>query len=334
MHHNRSLWIWVASLALVTGCGGTPPPSSSDAADARLAAPRSEVPKASDLVKQAEQKIQAGDAEGAKSLLEQAIASDGGDARAHLDLGIANEMLGDAEAAKAAYRAAIDVQGDLAEALNNLGVLLRDGGELQEAIGLLQRAAEANAGSASVQMNLALALEDAGDGPGARKAYERALSIKPDEVMTRANLGLLLLAMGEADEAQRQLQQAMRSAKDNRAALLAIGNGLRRSGEPKLAVQAMQAAVKAGGEAPTPALLSELALAQRAADDRDGAIATLGEALALDAKYATAHYLLGNMHAGAKRFGEARKHYKAYLKLDPGGPHAERATERLGKLPK
>jgi tetratricopeptide (TPR) repeat protein len=91
----------------------------------------------------------------------------------------------------------------------------------------------------------------------------------------------------------------------------------------------MQAAVQAGGEPATPALLSELALAQRAAGKNAEAIATLEKALAIDEKLAIAHYLLGNMLASDQRFPEAAKHYQRYLKLAPDGEQAKQAKERL-----
>jgi len=286
------------------------------------------VPEASEHVKVAEQKLQAGDAASAKILLEQRLADEPRDARALLDLGIASEMLEDPEAAKSAYRKAIDLEPELAEALNNLGVLLRDQGALDEAVPLLERAARHNPGSANVQRNLALALEDKGDAAGAERSYRTALELEPEHVMTRINLGLLLVDTGKADAGATELQRAQEQAAGNRPALLAIGYGLRRAGNAQGALSAMRAAVDSGGE-PTPAVLAELALAQRAADDRDGGIATLERALALDAKYATAHYLLGNMLAGDKAFDKARKHYLKYLELAPQGEHAERTKERL-----
>jgi tetratricopeptide (TPR) repeat protein len=93
----------------------------------------------------------------------------------------------------------------------------------------------------------------------------------------------------------------------------------------------MEGAVQAGDDA-TPALLAELALAQRAAGDRDAAIATLERALATDARYATGHYLLANMLAGAQRPADAKKHYERYLALEPNGPQASQARERLKML--
>jgi hypothetical protein len=39
--------------------------------------------------------------------------------------------------------------------------------------------------------------------------------------------------------------------------------------------------------------------------------------------------VLGNMLAGAKRLPEAKKHYERYLALEPKGPQADEARERL-----
>jgi len=151
-------------------------------------------------------------------------------------------------------------------------------------------------------------------------------------VMTRVNLGLLLVDAGRGEDGAKELRTAFDQAKGDRAALLAIGNGLRRAGDAQGALAAMQGAAQAGD--PTPAVLAELALAQRAAGDRAAAIATLESALKLDARYATAHYLLGNMLAGDKEFAQAKKHYLKYLDLDPKGEHADRTRERLEALKK
>jgi Tfp pilus assembly protein PilF len=334
---NMRLPVFRAALGLFTlACGGgaTQQRPSASAADARLAEQSHPAPEASALVRQGEAKLGANDAASAKALFEQALATNQQDARAALDLGIADEALADTAGAEKAYRLALGAQPDFAEAQNNLGVLLRERGELSEAVSLLQRAAASSANSAAAHQNLALAYEDQGNLASAAAEYARALEIEPADAMTRSNYGLLLLKQQQREAAVRELSKAMQDAQGKRAALLAIGNGLRRAGAADGALRAMEAAVAAPGEPATPALLSELALAQRAADKRTDAVATLEKALALDEKYATAHYLLANMLAADQRFADAKKHYERYLKLAPTGDQADRAKERLALIQK
>jgi Tfp pilus assembly protein PilF len=323
----RHDWIAASCLSLLACGGSNPATQPGAAADARLAETQEhEAPSASAAVKEGEAKLQANDAAGAKAAFESALASNPRDARAALDLGIADEMLEDLEAAEIAYRKALEIDPSFAEAQNNLGVLLRDRGALEEAVELLERAAKANATSAAAHQNLALALEDANQVDRAGKEYARAIELAPDDAMTRANYGLLLLRQDKKQEAARELSQALGQAKE-RAALLAIGNGLRRAGDAEGAVRAMEQAVAAG--APTPALLSELALAQRAAGQDAKALASLDRALQSDPKYALAHYLKGNMLAADKKFSEAKTEFETYLKLAPTGEQAANAKARL-----
>ena len=321
--------LWLMSCA---GGSANQRPSAS-VADARLADnAEANAPEASVLVKQGETKLGQNDASGAKQLFEQALAQNAGDSRAALDLGIASELLGDAAGAENAYRRALKSKPDLTQAQNNLGVLLREKGELPEAIKLLEQASSSD--TAAAHQNLGLAYEDQGNLDAAAKHYARAVQLAPDDVMTRANYGLLLLKQKKPEQALRELEQARDAAKGNRAASLAIGNGLRRAGANAAALVAMENAVSAGGEPATPALLSELALAQRSAGKREEAVATLQKVIAMDERYATAHYLLGNMLAADKRFSEAKQHYERYLKLEPNGEQAARAKERLAVIAK
>ena len=320
--------LWLAAC----GGGAANQRPSSSAADSRLEAQAAEAgPEASPLVKQGEAKLGQNDPAGAKQLFEQALAQNPADARAALDLGIASELLNDAGGAEVAYRQALRAKPDFAQAQTNLGALLREKGELVEAINWLQRASAS--GSAGAHQNLALAYEDQGSLDKAAEHYARALEAQPDDVMTRANYGLLLLKQEKPQDAIRQLEQARDGAQGNRPALLAIGNGLRRAGANDAALVAMENAVNTG-EPATPALLSELALAQRTAGKREQAVATLRKVIAQDEKYATAHYLLGNMLAADRKFADAKKHYERYLKLEPNGEHAARAKERLGVIAK
>lgn len=319
-------------VALVHACGGAQPASQRPDPDSALGQEEEDtrhVPEASSSVREGESKLAAGDVAAARVLFEQAIADNPADARAHLDLGLALEALGDAAGAEQAYRRATQADPQLAEAHNNLGALLREQGELPAAITAFQAALAVNPRSASAHANLALTYEDGGDAVGAEREYRAALEIEPSQAMVRANLGLLLLAIQRADDGKRELRLAANHAQGNRAALVAIGNGLRRAGDAGGAVEAMRAAIAAGDGQPTAALLSELALAQLAAGSRPTAIDTLKQAIEIERGFAVAHYLLANMYAADHQNAPAATHYKKYLQLEPQGPHAAQARERL-----
>jgi Tfp pilus assembly protein PilF len=327
---HRSLFL---ILALSAACGGNapkpqsgPPPESliQDAPQQKRAAR-----PASPLVKEAEALYAKGDAQGAFDKFQTAIAADASDARAHLGLGLSAEALGKRDAAERAYRKAAELDPSLAEAHNNLGLLLRDAGDVEGGIAALTRALEADPRLASAQANLALALEDAGRAEEAERAYKKAVVLAPDDAMLRANYGLFLLGRGQAEPAMQELLAGVARAKGDRAALLALGNGLRRAQKPDVAVRALREAIAAGDGKPTPALLSELSLAQNAAGDGAGAKASLEEALRIAPKYATAHYLLGSLLAGEGDFKGAAQHYKRCIELEPQGELSRKAREKL-----
>lgn len=287
------------------------------------------LPRASTLVREGEGLLAQGDAKGAKAKFDAAIAENDKDARAYLGLGLTYEALSEFPAAEASYRKSLEADPNLAEAHNNLGLLLKDAGRDDEALLELSRAVELDPKLASAQANLAMALEDAGRVADAQAAYERAVALTPDDAMLRANHGLFLLDNGDAQGATLTLRAGLQRAKGNRAALVAIGNGLRRAVHPDEAVRALQAAIEAGDGKPTAALLSELALAQHAAGDAAAARASLEQAISLDAKYASAHYVLAGILASQGDLKRAAEHYKRCIDLDPKGPLAARAKEKL-----
>src|SRR5690606_6873460 len=95
------------------------------------------------------------------------------------------------------------------------------------------------------------------------------------------------------------------------------------------AVTAMQGAIDAREGGPTPALWSELALAQLATGDRGSAERSLRQAIELDGSYATARYLLANVLAAQERWDDAGDEFEEYLRLEPHGAQAPQARERL-----
>ncbi|MFW5925134.1 MAG: tetratricopeptide repeat protein [Myxococcota bacterium] len=316
------------------GCGGSDPSPAKPTLPVRETVEVTEregppPPPASAEVRRGEKLIAEGDPVAAQRVLEDALQAHSDDPRAHFDLGMAFEMQGKVPKAEHHYRQAVALSPDFGEALNNLGLLLLETERPDESIEVLRRAVDARADLADAWTNLALALEATGQRPEAVKAWRRAAELAPDDPSVRANHGLAELAIGQREEAKATLRAGLRVAEGNAAALQAIGNGLRRVGDFDRAVTAMRAAIEAKEAGATPALLAELALAEHAAGDRAGAEASLAEALELDPEYATAHYVLGSLLAGRGAYREAIEHLRTVLELEPEGPHAAAAEERL-----
>jgi Tfp pilus assembly protein PilF len=335
--HMRASFSGVLLGLTLTACGGGQPPPSSRAMftddvtfEDEREAPAARHP-ATEVVERGESALAAGQVAEAKALFEEAVEADANDARAQLDLGLVLELENDYDAAEAHYRAAVALDPEFPEALNNLGLLLRDQQRYDEAVPLLRRAVLARPGYPAALLNLAMALEETEETAEAIDVYRRAVRAAPDDPMPRVNLGLLLLAEGQTDPARIELRRALPHAGGSVAMLEAIGNGLRRAGDPTIARQALESAVTSA-ESPSPALRSELALAQNAAGDRDAAIATLRAVLTDAPDYATAHYVLGALLVEAGGRDEGVQHLRRVSALEPQGPHAERARAQLRAL--
>ncbi|HEX5659603.1 MAG TPA: tetratricopeptide repeat protein [Polyangiales bacterium] len=318
-------------MLFLAACGGAKQKPADTSADELLAPAPKAKPKSSSLVREAEQLLAKGDAQGAHDKFAQAVMADANDVRAQLGLGLSAEALGKPDEAEKAYRAAISADTSFAEAHNNLALLLRDRGDDAGAIEELKEAVRLDPSLASAQANLALAYEDAGRTDEAEAAYAKAVQLAPKDALLRANRALFLIGRGNAEGALADLRAGLAAAQGDRAALVALGNGFRRAGKPDEAVRALNQAI--GGGEPTPALLAELALAQVAAKQEDDAKITLEKALGLDPKYATAYYVLGSIEADRDPKA-ARKHYEKCIALEPNGPLAAKAKAKLAQLKK
>jgi Tfp pilus assembly protein PilF len=71
------------------------------------------------------------------------------------------------------------------------------------------------------------------------------------------------------------------------------------------------------------------ALCKLGAKDESGATADLQSAVTKDINYAPAHFYLGNAMARQQKWDDAIKEYEAYLKIEPTGPLAKQANDRM-----
>jgi Flp pilus assembly protein TadD len=138
-----------------------------------------------------------GEAERARSVLENAVALDPRDARAFGALGIACLALGDSSGAVSNAKAAVDL----------------------------------NPKSAALWSNLGAAWMMSEQPEQARQAYERAVELSPNSARAHSDLGTTLIAMGQAGAALTELEEAHRLAPDRATVMNNLGYALQSLGE-------------------------------------------------------------------------------------------------------
>ena len=313
--------------ALVAGCGS----AQSTPAKRTPAETLSRPPASSDVLR-AERLLAEGNVPEAKRVLERALADDPNDPRAWLDLGLAQEATGNRASAEKSYRRATEIDPNFAEAFNNLGALLREGGQLAEATTMLERAVALDPSLSAARFNLALSYEEQGKLADAEREYLATIDRLPDDPIPRINLAMMLLDTERPEDAAVQLRAARPMVRGDVLLSIAVGEGLRRAGLPGEAVPVLRAALRQAPEPPPTELLAELALAQYASGDLDGAEATMRRAVGQDELDPALQYAYGSILAKRGQLGKARAHLRRAVKLDPDGPYAERASERLEAL--
>lgn len=143
---------------------------------------------------------QTGHPQEAMRLLQQSIAIEPDDPRAHNHLGQVWIALKEREAALLCFEQAVQLDPRHADSLINLAnaIHVRDP---ERAIELYRRALDLAPNSADAAYNLANVLNKERDADAALALYERALEIDPRHVPAHRNLGLLLEQRGRFEEA-------------------------------------------------------------------------------------------------------------------------------------
>jgi len=176
-------------------------------------------------------------------------------------------------------------------------LVLRFDGPVPEAVaGSLSAPARAEMRTACDWFDEAQAREDEERFDEAMAAYRKTLALQPRFPEAHFNLGNVLRAVGRPEAAEEQLIMAVNQ-------------------EPAMA-----------------SAWYNLADVQEELGRLDDAIASLNAALLAHPAFADGHYNLALCYEDAGRTDDARRHWHAYLKLDPGSPWASRARAHLARL--
>ena len=163
---------------------------------------------ARDDVNAASLRLEARDAEGARTLYERALAVNPDNAQASLGMGIVLERLGRGDEAAAFYTRSIAADPDPA-AYNNLGVWYQRRGKLDEAEDAYRHAIALKPNFAQAHDNLGIIHALGGDTDQAIAAFETALRFDPKSCEAETNLGHALQRAGRREEARGHWEHAL-----------------------------------------------------------------------------------------------------------------------------
>jgi tetratricopeptide (TPR) repeat protein len=200
-------------------------------------------PEARELLQRGTQLGQAGDLEGAHSLLRRAIELNPDLADAYFNLAMVRRKQGNLEAAIAAMRRVTQLHPDDFEAQMHLGAWLFERGRYPEASEAYERAATLQMGSREAWLKLAQSYETAGKAKAAVGAYRQAIMLQAgnDPALYEAWLRVAMEAKdGVAAVAAARKFQALRPGHEG---FRALGDALLLNGEAEAAVQEYQKAV-------------------------------------------------------------------------------------------
>ncbi|HEV7998229.1 MAG TPA: tetratricopeptide repeat protein, partial [Planctomycetaceae bacterium] len=167
---------------------------------------------------------QRGDHESAVQRIRQAIATGGGRAAYHNNLGNAYRSLGRLTEAIASLRRAVELDSASAEFRYNLGNTLKEAQEFDEAIAAFRNSLELNPENRDSWTGLGDALRETREFGEARRCHARAISLSPHFADAHYNLGLTYRDEGDLAEAASCLLRAASLRPEMSEAHVALGN--------------------------------------------------------------------------------------------------------------
>lgn len=184
----------------------------------------------------------------------------------------------------------------------------------------------AKADPATQAYNEGAQLANSGDTAGAIAKFEAAVAAKPDLLAAWTALAKLQMRQKNYPKAIEAAGKVL-EVDDSDADMLSVQY------QAYLAQGDKAAAAKIEPKLPKNAgsLFNDAAKAINAGDDATGE-KLLKQAVAIDEKFAKAHYELGMIYVRAGKSPEAKAELSKYLELDPNGPDAATAKEMMNYL--
>ena len=241
-------------------------------------------------------KLDAGDAEGAISILRQVIQAKPQWADARITLGRILLIRGDAAGASEQFAEAVRLAPDDFDALYGLGYLKANQGAPTEAIPLFLRAIELRPSSVEAHYNLGSAYLAEGKFPAAATEFQKAVSVSASFFLAQEGLGAALLAAREPAQAIAPLTRAFELRPDSPAAARLLARAQREQGGQREADELLSKAADLEAREErrvTAARELDAGMRRLTQGDEKGALADFREAVRQAPDLAEAHQILG-----------------------------------------
>jgi Flp pilus assembly protein TadD len=245
---------------------------------------------------QVSSKLEAGDTDGAISVLRQVIQAKPRWADVRITLGRILLTRGDAAGASAQFAEAVRLAPNDFDAVYGLGYTEATKGAVPQAIPLFVRAAELRPSSLEAHYNLGSAYLTEKDFPAAVQEFRKAVSLSQSFVAAEEGLGAALLAANDPAQAIPPLTRALELKPDSAKALRLLASGQQMMGHKREADELLaRAAALEAKEEKRIAAAGELdaGLRKLAQGDRAGALTQFREAARQAPDMAETHEFLG-----------------------------------------
>lgn len=319
------------SLVLLAACGGgsAPPPSDphdpplegdeAGGSSAAAAAPSAKVKEGMDA-------IQAGDFAKAKTILQAAVSESPKDPQAVFYFGVALEGSGDGKGAIEQYKKALSLDPKLTEASANLSGALLDQGDAAGALAAADHGLKSAPKSPDLLRNKAAALDAAGskDAPG---AFRAAMAASPKDESLRYLYAESLARTGDSAKALTELE-GLAGSED----IAVLASAARLLGKLKAFDKCISVLDRAIGKQKAAELFVDRGLCRHGGKDDKGARGDFEAAIKVDAKFAPAHYYLGQQLRGSGDTKGAKAELQKAADLDANGALGAAAKKQLDEL--
>ena len=222
---------------------------------------------------------------------------------------------GDLEAAIGMYREYLATEPDSVQARSNLGAALARTGRYDEAIAEYNLALRKSADNPALLLNLGLAYYKMGRHAEAAARFERAVSLSPQfQEQVTLLLAVCYNNLGRYKEAVAILASLEKDKAGDPGFDYLYGTALIGDGQDARGTAVINRILSRGDSAEAHLLRGTLELS---AHDRDGALADLEKAIALNPRLAGAHARLGELLLTLGESERARAVFAQELALDP-----------------